>query len=56
VQAEKKGNVFVARLDRESHASEGEPIELAVDTNRLHFFEIATGDGIYADRGDPSNE
>ncbi len=56
VQAEKTGNVFVARLDRESHASEGKPIELAVDTNRLHFFEIATGNAIYADTGDHSNE
>jgi multiple sugar transport system ATP-binding protein len=51
-----KGNVFVARLDRESHAAEGKPIELAVDTNRLHFFEIATGDAIYSGTGDHSNE
>ena len=31
---------------RESRAEEGEPIELAVDGQRLHFFEIETGGAI----------
>ena len=45
--AEVKGSAWVARLDRETSASERERIELAVDTNRLHFFDPETGDGIY---------
>ena len=46
-QAEQKGNVWVARVDRDTRAREGEQIELAVDTGRLHFFDPETGRGIY---------
>ena len=45
--AEVKGGAWVARLDRDTAASEQERIDLAVDTNRLHFFDPETGDGIY---------
>jgi multiple sugar transport system ATP-binding protein len=45
--AEVKGSAWVARLDRETAAAETERIELAVDTNRLHFFDPETGDAIY---------
>jgi multiple sugar transport system ATP-binding protein len=45
--AEVKGSAWVARLDRDTSAAEQQPIELAVDTNRLHFFDPETGDGIY---------
>jgi multiple sugar transport system ATP-binding protein len=37
------GSVFVARVNPRTHAREGKPIELAVDTRRLHFFEPSTG-------------
>jgi multiple sugar transport system ATP-binding protein len=47
VQAREKGSVFVARVDRESRAREQERIEIAVNTKRLHFFDPATGNGIY---------
>jgi multiple sugar transport system ATP-binding protein len=47
VAAETAGSLFVARVDRATRASEGERIELAVDTDRLHFFDPATGGGIY---------
>jgi multiple sugar transport system ATP-binding protein len=47
--ADVKGNVWVARLDRETKAEEGAPIELVVDTSRLHFFDPETGDAIYSD-------
>jgi multiple sugar transport system ATP-binding protein len=46
-QAKEKGSLFVARLDRATEAREGEPIELAVSTHRLHFFDPETGLGIY---------
>jgi multiple sugar transport system ATP-binding protein len=45
--AEVKRGAWVARLDRETHAAEQERIELAVDTNRLHFFDPETGDAVY---------
>jgi multiple sugar transport system ATP-binding protein len=48
-QARRRGGVFVARIDRESPAGEGEPIQLAVDTRRLHFFDAESGRGIYGD-------
>ncbi|MFL5938524.1 MAG: ABC transporter ATP-binding protein [Gaiellaceae bacterium] len=44
--ARQKGSLFTARVSRESRAEEGEPIELAVDGRRLHFFELETGDAI----------
>jgi hypothetical protein len=37
----------VARVPRGSTAREGERARLAVDTTRLHFFDLASGDGIY---------
>jgi multiple sugar transport system ATP-binding protein len=46
--ADVKGNVWVARLDRDTKAREQDEVELAVDTSRLHFFDPETGDGIYA--------
>jgi multiple sugar transport system ATP-binding protein len=46
-QAKAKGSLFVARLDRHTRAREGERIELVVDIDRLHFFDPATGKGIY---------
>jgi multiple sugar transport system ATP-binding protein len=45
--AEVKGSTWVARLDRETSAVETERIQLAVDTNRLHFFDPETGDAVY---------
>ena len=46
-QVREAGSLFVARLDRETGAREQEPIELAVETRRLHFFDTETGKGIY---------
>jgi len=47
VQAREKGSLFVARVDRESQAREGEDVRFAVNTRRLHFFDPDTGNGIY---------
>ena len=46
-QAAERGTPFVARADRASRAREGEAVELAVDTRRLHFFDLRDGHGIY---------
>jgi ABC-type sugar transport system ATPase subunit len=45
--ADVKSGAWVARLDRDTPAAEQERIELAVDTNRLHFFDPETGEAIY---------
>jgi multiple sugar transport system ATP-binding protein len=45
-QARRKGSLFTARVSRESRAREGEPIELALDVSRVHFFETETGNAI----------
>ena len=39
---------FVARLGRETRAREGEPLEIAVNVDRLYVFDLETGDGVYA--------
>ena len=46
--AQEKGSVWVARVDRDTHAEEQKRVELLVDTSRLHFFDPATGDAIYS--------
>jgi multiple sugar transport system ATP-binding protein len=43
------GSPFIARVERSSTAREGDRAELAVDTRRLHFFDLDTGAGIYGD-------
>ena len=45
-QAARAGTPFVARVDRESAAGEGDRIEVAVDTRMLHFFDLETGEAI----------
>jgi hypothetical protein len=51
-EAREHGTPFVARVDRSTRAREGRPLELLVDTRRLHFFEPETGRGIYGDDTD----
>jgi multiple sugar transport system ATP-binding protein len=41
-------STFVARVDPQTAAREGEPLLLVVDTRRLHFFEPESGFAIYA--------
>jgi multiple sugar transport system ATP-binding protein len=51
VQTHHHGSPFIARVERGTTAREGEKTTLSVDTRRLHFFELETGAGIYADEG-----
>ena len=46
-QTHHHGSPFVARVQRGSTAREWEKAVLVVDTARLHFFDLASGDGIY---------
>jgi multiple sugar transport system ATP-binding protein len=46
-QAREQGSLFVARVDRDSSVTEQAPIELVVNTRRLHFFDPESGAGIY---------
>jgi multiple sugar transport system ATP-binding protein len=49
VRERMRGGVpFVARLERGTAAREGDRLDVAVDTSRLHFFDPETGAGIYA--------
>jgi multiple sugar transport system ATP-binding protein len=45
-QAARRGTPFVARVDREATAGEGDAVQLLVDTRRLHFFDLETCDAI----------
>jgi multiple sugar transport system ATP-binding protein len=45
-QVRRQGSLFTARVSRESRAREGDPLELAVQSSRLHFFETETGNAI----------
>jgi multiple sugar transport system ATP-binding protein len=45
--ARKGDSLFVARVDRDTRAREGEQTDLVVDPKRLHFFAIETGLAIY---------
>jgi multiple sugar transport system ATP-binding protein len=47
-QTHHHGSPFIARVERGSPAREGEKTQLAVDTSRLHFFDLDTGAGIHA--------
>ena len=46
-EQEERRPAFVARVDRETRAREGELVEFVVDAKRLHFFDLETGAGIY---------
>jgi multiple sugar transport system ATP-binding protein len=50
-QAHRHGHLFVARLDRETHAQEKEQVELAIEARRMHFFDPDSGEAIYDGTG-----
>jgi multiple sugar transport system ATP-binding protein len=45
--AQVKGSTWVARIDRDTDAREQTELDLAVDNQRLHFFDPETGNAIY---------
>jgi multiple sugar transport system ATP-binding protein len=47
IAADDSTATFVARMDPQSTAREGEPMRLSVDTKRMHFFDPESGAAIY---------
>jgi multiple sugar transport system ATP-binding protein len=50
-EAQEGSSNFIARLNPRTRARAKEPIELVVDTHRLHFFDADDGSGIYGGDG-----
>ena len=48
--ADEDGAVFCARIDPRRSPRPGTPVELAIDSERVHFFDPETGDAIRATR------
>jgi multiple sugar transport system ATP-binding protein len=55
-QTHRHGSPFIARVERGTPAREGEQTRLFVDTARLHFFDLESGAGIYADADDRARD
>jgi multiple sugar transport system ATP-binding protein len=53
-QAAQGRNRFVARMHPRTSVAVGDPVEVAVDTSRLHFFDRETGQAIYGDEPAPA--
>ncbi len=49
VQTHHHGSPFIARVERGTDATERAKSSLTVDTRRLHFFDLESGDGIYGE-------
>jgi multiple sugar transport system ATP-binding protein len=46
-KAKEGHNEFVAQLDPKTRITRDDDVELAVDTSRLHFFDLETSEGIH---------
>jgi multiple sugar transport system ATP-binding protein len=55
-QASARVSRFVARVSGRTEATEGRTIRLAVDTSALLFFELETGEAVYASAQPPGRE
>ena len=53
-QTHQRGTPFVARVERGTQAREGGRVELVVDTRRLHFIDLESGEGIYGEVAAPA--
>jgi multiple sugar transport system ATP-binding protein len=46
-ESQGSGALFVGRFGARASVEEGKPVEVAVDTRSLHFFNAETSEGIY---------
>jgi len=49
------GALLVGRFSARANVAEGKPVEVAVDTRSLHFFDEETSEGIYDGTGNDGN-
>ena len=47
IESEGSGALMVGRFGARAEVEEGKPVEVAVDTRSLHFFDAETSEGIY---------
>ena len=47
IESEGSGALLVGRFGARASVEEGKPVEVAVDTRSLHFFDVETSEGIY---------
>jgi multiple sugar transport system ATP-binding protein len=55
LESKGSGALLVGRFSARARVEEGKPVEVAVDTRSLHFFDEKTSEGIYSDRGNDGN-
>jgi multiple sugar transport system ATP-binding protein len=47
LESKGSGALLVGRFGARATVEEGKPVEVAVDTRNLHFFDVDTSEGIY---------
>jgi multiple sugar transport system ATP-binding protein len=55
LESKGSGALLVGRFSARAQAAEGKPVEVAVDTRSLHFFDEETSEGIYKGTSNDGN-
>ena len=52
-EARERRTVIVGRFETQTRFSQGSEVEVSINAQKLHFFDLETGLGIYGDGGSP---